>query len=546
MLGFGDECTLKVEGLWQATERMHFPTATLGACVSRVVHCTTRNQATFSCPQASTRSAYRRAAAAQAKATKAIATLLRALTWLPLRLLRVFLGTYASSNEDVRRAGLVADVNAMALAVAAILLLTSRATFQKAEDTVKNQAWANLLRDNPSAACATLNQQPFVGRTLPKFHFVWLRPEAVGFSEYHTVPVNGSDRRQVLGVLRALSDCKAFSMGISTVYRNSEVCYAAADEHHSMDRIINSTEGPYMDDTSWASLDVITPEDLYNTTGATRSPAGVSCMEGSSAGVLNQTLVEGACYNPSPPVGDPDFPGDLGFPQGMQIVRWVDRFGKGIYLGVSCNSTLAEPSPELQRCINTSAQLANVRAAWTDFAHSQPPVMVPLKGSEQGAFCPANRTLEIAFYPPSPYRCRYGAQLSNLSLLNDEVDALKGIPQFAYFQCLSYDELFGVYVGTVGVLMTVAMATTALYVTDVARPMLLAGCGAWSWDAAAQSIEKTDQTVCERRCMHVIKVVDVVLRCTAGCAAGSALGMLFMYAPWLIFLNHQAQACKPA
>ena len=112
------------------------------------------------------------------------------------------------------------------------------------------------------------------------------------------------------------------------------------------------------------------------------------------------------------------------------------------------------------------------------------------------------------------------------------------------FNFLSYDELFGVYVWTIGVLMTVAMATTALYVTDVARPMLLAGCGDWSWDAVQQSATFADKKVSERRCARVQTVVDVVLRCSAGCAAGSALGMLLIYVPWLAFLNHQAQACK--
>ena len=74
------------------------------------------------------------------QATSALAVLLYALALLPLRLLRVFVGTYTSRNEDVRRAGLVADVNALALAVAVVLLLTSRGTFNNAEDTIKHQA----------------------------------------------------------------------------------------------------------------------------------------------------------------------------------------------------------------------------------------------------------------------------------------------------------------------------------------------------------------------------------------------------------------------
>ena len=180
----------------------------------------------------------------------------------------------------------------------------------------------------------------------------------------------------------------------------------------------------------------------------------------------------------------------------MEIVRWLDRFGKGIYLGVNCDSSLRNASRDLQHCLNSSQQLGDAMGAWTsDFRDDAIPVdrsSFQLKGDKPGAFCPATGTLEIYFFTPLAYRCNNGVQSANVSLLNDEVAALKGIRSFAYFRCMSYDELFGVYVGTVGVLMSVALATSALYVTDVARPLLLAGREAWSWDGAQQSAGITD------------------------------------------------------
>ena len=69
-----------------------------------------------------------------------------------------------------------------------------------------------------------------------------------------------------------------------------------------------------------------------------------------------------------------------------------------------------------------------------------------------------------------------------MRVLKDEVDALKAVQKYPYFRCVTYDELFAVYVGILGVLIAIALTTTALFITDVARPMLLAGRESWSWD----------------------------------------------------------------
>lgn len=238
----------------------------------------------------------------------------------------------------------------------------------------------------------------------------------------------------------------------------------------------------------------------------------------------------------------------------MQIVRWLDRSGKGIFLGVKCGSSLYSPLPELQRCLNSSALLGAVRGPWTpDFGTDPKPANTAnfsLHGRERGAFCPASSTLGMFLYRPSPvqYQCSNGAQSTQVRLLNDEMSALEGTRSFAYFRCVSYNELFGVYVGTVGVLMSAALATGALYVTDVARPMLLAGREAWSWDLGdfRQSAGATSPGVEERRCERAKTVLEVILRCVAGCALGSALGMCLIHLPWRVFLDKHGRTCNPA
>ena len=480
------------------------------------------------------------------------ASLLYALIMLPMLLLRVFVGTYLSRNEKVRRAGLVADVNALALAVAVILLLTSRDTFNEAEDTIKHQAWANLLQDSPGAACASLNRQAFDGRISQGIHFKCIYADSGRWPRW-SWPVNATNKGQTQAVLRALSACNASSMGMHYVYHDVSVWYAAADTHHSVGSIIDSTD---LQSTlefdqrlnSWASLDVITPEDSFN--NVTRSAAGGACADKLN-GTLADVLARKLQYNPAAPFGTSGFPGDLGFPPGMEIVRWLDRYGKGIYLGVNCNSTLLDPSPELQHCINSSTELADTRGPWTqEFDYHPKPAdtaSFQLRGEEEeGAFCPADGELRLFFFLPAPYRCSNGAQSGNVSLLNNEVSSLKGIRYFAYFRCLSYDELFGVYVGTVGVLMSVALATSALHVTDVARPLLLAGREAWSWDFVLQTEGATGPEVEQRHYEWAKTVFEVILRCVAGCVVGTAQGMCLIHLPWRSFLNDHAHTCTSA
>ena len=136
------------------------------------------------------------------------------LLWLPARLLRVFFGTYKSRNADVRKAGLVADVNALALAVAVILLLTSRATFNQAEEDISLQGWANLVQFGPSrmSICASLNQKSFTGSIYNEIRFccydkpverdksttkaTQVQPDSRCLGGRTSLPLNGSSQRQ--------------------------------------------------------------------------------------------------------------------------------------------------------------------------------------------------------------------------------------------------------------------------------------------------------------------------------------------------------------
>ena len=243
-------------------------------------------------------------------------SLVYALLWLPVRLLHVFLGTYMSRNEDVRRAGLVADVNGVALVAAIILLLTSRAASNRGWDTLLFQAWENLLQSDASVACASLDQGSFSGFHFQGMHFNCLN--ANGRTRWGR-PVKASDMGQLLAVLQVLSDeCKTFDMGVSISSGDMSICYALADTRSfSLSRIINFTElqTSYEFDqgvNSWMSLDLIMPEQALS--------AG-RCAEGFNAAQLASASTNTHCYSRL------GIPSGMGVPQGMEILRCLDRSG---------------------------------------------------------------------------------------------------------------------------------------------------------------------------------------------------------------------------
>ena len=277
----------------------------------------------------------------------------------------------------------------------------------------------------------------------------------------------------------------------------------------------------------YEAFDILIPRD------------NLSCADSFARDELQHAIGNATCYDPALASS---FPKALGFHQGMQVVRWQDNIGRHLCLGVKCGSSLQEPSVELQTCINGSETLHAARNQWSVGGRDD----VPLKGHEEFAFCAPDGTLSLVSFKTFGYRCSSGAQSDRLLFLTAEVNALKGIRKFAYFRCLSCDELFGVYVGAIGVLITVAIATTTLCFTDVARPLLQVRNGDWSLGTLMQSACEAETA--NRSQLHTRKrlALDVVLRCAAALALGSALGMGFFYVPWQVFLVNQGQACDAA
>ena len=458
--------------------------------------------------------------------TNALVLLVCMLRWLPRRTLHVFLGTYASHNEDVRRAGLVADINALALADSVILLLTSRATFNQAELLINVQGWANLMMDDSADACASLNQNSYTGNVFMNISFTCVDGRrGTGLKQRRiSLPLNASNQQQIMPFLQGLHvDCNLFAMSITIDYmqESSAMCYGSKDmisaELHEEEvrHALAEAQGLYR----WIKLDYIAPKDTSN------------CMDGFQAHMLQLAVNDGFCYSFANAFeGVANFPNDLGFPKGMAVVRWLDDDNMGVFLGLVCNETLSS----IRSCINSSTTIHAVFGQWEVGKAN-----APLKGPQEGAFCSPNGDLSLHILPRYPYQCNSGAQTSSVRVLKDQIDALKAVQKFAYFRCLSYDELFAVYVAIIGVLIAVALTTTTLFFTDVLRPMLFAGRQAWLWDTAGQTALNFYSGDTER--MQV--VFDVVLRCAAAFAAGSVLAMGLIYVPWRAYLNNQGQAC---
>lgn len=205
-----------------------------------------------------------------------------------------------SRNMDVRKAGLVADVNALALAVAVILLLTSRATFNQAEETISLQGWANMVQFAPQRAtvCATLNKKSFTGTILSEISFhctvgVRNRDATEGPQEKISLPLNGSNARQIGQFITALYvNCSAFAMAVSyNMGGGSAVCYHRESEiFHVLIRlgVVRRHEvGPVR-----ASIDRSKSLDLI-------IPNNTACVDSFATPKLQAALQSASCYYPA-------------------------------------------------------------------------------------------------------------------------------------------------------------------------------------------------------------------------------------------------------
>ena len=370
------------------------------------------------------------------------------------------------------------------------------------------------------AGCATCNQRPFDGAIAHSFSFKCEDHRGLRISE----PINASSRTQVLPVLRALNDdCRAFALGV--IHQGKAMCYVS-------DRFIGSllTGG-----TGVSSVLINRAEPIcetgqgqirYNALDVILPRSASACGESFARDELQRAIALGTCY-------DPALSEALGFPQDMQVIRWQDTVGRGLYLGVRCRTTFQVPLDSLGACINSSVDLHAARGQWSVTGSSD----MRLKGAGESVFCSPGGTLSLFMFQPDAYRCINGVQGNRAPLLSNEIVPLQGIRRFAYFRCLSYNELFAVYVGIIGVLITVAMTTTTLYFTDVARPLLQAETRDWPWGTQRQSASDTESANNNQRYMREKVVLDVILRCAAALAVGGVLGMGFIYVPWRVFLD---------
>lgn len=222
----------------------------------------------------------------------------------------------------------------------------------------------------------------------------------------------------------------------------------------------------------------------------------------------------------------------------MGILRWLDESNKGLFLGFKCNGT----QRLLPDCITSNSYVHDLTGHWETGGFPN----ATLKGSQKSSFCPPEGRLSLHVSHDYPYHCTSGAEASSVRILKDEIDALKAVQKYAYFRCVTYDELFAVYVGVIGVLIAVALTTTTLFITDVARPMLLAGRESWSWDIVDSNVGDVCSEDSEQRYVREQNVLDVVLRCAASFAIGGVLAMGLIYLPWQAFLKNQGQACDAA
>ena len=290
-------------------------------------------------------------------------------------------------------------------------------------------------------------------------------------------------------------DCGAFAMAIRLNYTggNTELCYAS---HDDIGEILLAEEGRHadaetQDKNRWKRLDWIFPGNTSNDV----------CAEGSKAEHLQSANFSGSCYLVNASKDLAEFPERMGFPQGMGMLRWLDEVNKGLYLGLTCDNSMWSNRERFYECISSSKMVHDAYGQW------EPKGNGTLVGDiMNGSFCaPAPEgQLRLQTWPRYPYRCVDGAQSSSHQALEGERNDLKALLKFSYFRCVSYDELFAVYVAIIGMLIAVAMTTTTLFFTEVACPLL------------------------ERK----VSVPEVIFRCAAAAFVGVVLGLTFIYIPW--------------
>lgn len=160
---------------------------------------------------------------------------------------------------------------------------------------------------------------------------------------------------------------------------------------------------------------------------------------------------------------------------GNLFVRWVDNWNRGMYLGL-------HPRCAWEKCFDSMEKWKSVTFK---VQYGNKDVSVRQNGTDD--FCPPDGNMSLWTGTLQSYHCIRGVEVGSMDMLNNEMTLIKGDAhvKFAYFGCLSYDELFGVYVGIFGFFITVVFTTAVVLCADVCGPMLRAGGKSWSGKASA-------------------------------------------------------------
>ena len=418
------------------------------------------------------------------------------------RIKRVYLGTYWSSEKKVQRAGLVADLNAIVLAAAVILLLTSRQAFHEAEKATDDRVWRSLLSDSLMAACATLSRTDSLNYAV---HNLALGCSVMqeGENRLRTYTVDVSNIAQLVPVLQVLDKCGAFEFALGNFYNDTSCRWKAGTASDLFQRISYiAQERP----PTSASYRLIRAANISD------------CDEHGKELPLRLPWTPDLCGSNE----DEKHFTSAGIPPvGNFFVRWVDNWNHGMYLGLRPRCTWGE-------CFSrkSSWESVTMKVLYGDKA-----VSIWQNGSDY--FCPQDGNMSLWTGIPQSYHCIRGVEVGSMDMLNNEMTLIRGNShvKFAYFWCLSYDELFGVYVGIFGFFITVVFATAVVLCTDVCAPMLRAGGKSWSGTVSTVDARKD------------LDFLDVVLRVLASTVLGTAITVAFIYLPMFLFNKAHLQGC---
>ena len=501
----------------------------------------------------------------------------------------VFVGTYRSHDTRVTRAGLVADVNAVVLAAAVILLLTSSKAFHHAEESTKELGWKRLVNDT-NYGCVTGTLAYFEGSRCPGLMDVC--------ATYHTgskpslnlqmVPVNDGGSPQStsspgpgdlghllyqLEICGAIKQCKALPLssdGWDLTVRDIVTLPRLKPWTH-----LTLYRGQLLQDISTqAYVSALGPSpgrrllDTY-ATGRVAYAADGGVVGGEVSPVIAAAAVAAAespsAYNPqakpiavqkSRPSAPGSAPAAISLSSGLSNKRAGAVAVNGTQMGNNSTSINHLPVPVMMLsgtdvdaptayCLWNGAAGADCMSSFTAVAMNNLTSSAPS--------CPRSSRHYWDFPICETYRCVNGAKVDHLYILNAEVTAARQQHKTPYFFCLSYDELFGLYIGIIGVAITVCLGTFVLVAVDVVTPLMQAGqsewlkagpsagfctqndTGSWRWCYPASFMRGACMCAFGAGYGHMCTVgtvADIILRIVVSGVLGGMITIVALFSPW--------------